>query len=421
MGKSEGETDRKLAYVSIGLSLVIGLTLGGVILFLELKTTREISTLRSKVHGLTQEIIVLRHNLRHLNSTVVALNVSESSREAQEEEEYEEEYTEYDDPNNDEDESYDDEENYNDNTPVPVSAPSKIASSSLTLSDNSKNDTRTKRESFYNLNLLAKNIISHNNHENSLKTRENFQSTLHSSAKISDERSIINVLENVSSDKKRRIEKHKSSYARNKPAIHSLSGTHQMQKLSSSKKQIQEKLLSSELKEDINRIYRHKRGESSTPIQYRYAQFVPDESHCRHDHIRHDHCKGNNRRYHPGKHLKDWELQMGTKSSFEMKDGILTVKNNPGLYFIYAQVFFYDERDVCGFYVLKNNDIIFQCKITSIHENSGNVHKRNSCYSGSLVHLKTGDQLKVLETEENRITDFEKSKSFFGLFKVADI
>lgn len=42
----------------------------------------------------------------------------------------------------------------------------------------------------------------------------------------------------------------------------------------------------------------------------------------------------------------------------------------------------------------------------------------NSCYTAGLMRIEPGDKLSIKETQGERFTIFESTRSFFGLFKV---
>lgn len=59
-----------------------------------------------------------------------------------------------------------------------------------------------------------------------------------------------------------------------------------------------------------------------------------------------------------------------------------------------------------------------QC--TTMTPSADRISKYNSCYTGSIVLIKEGEKLKVEALAPRNIT-FEHEKSFFGLYKIADI
>ncbi|KAL1123228.1 hypothetical protein AAG570_002315 [Ranatra chinensis] len=127
-------------------------------------------------------------------------------------------------------------------------------------------------------------------------------------------------------------------------------------------------------------------------------------------------------KHHSGK-VKDWMMTVWSsdfhpdpRAHFRMdRDGYVTIEE-PGVYYVYAQLFFASQQDVSGYQIFKNGEIAFQCTVTS----SGSHLKRNTCYTGGLLNLTTGDRLSVQEvtTYSERLMRFEKGMSFFGMFKV---
>lgn len=142
-------------------------------------------------------------------------------------------------------------------------------------------------------------------------------------------------------------------------------------------------------------------------------------------HIRPPHYHGNHRMYHPQGKFRDWSPahwveEYGMDSSYDMDhEGVLTVEQ-PGIYYIYSQIFYADNHDTCGYRIEVNGKALFQCSISSssFKHNLSDI-KKNSCYTGGLTKLEAGDIITLREVEGTRYTFFEHPKSFFGLFRIA--
>lgn len=46
------------------------------------------------------------------------------------------------------------------------------------------------------------------------------------------------------------------------------------------------------------------------------------------------------------------------------------------------------------------------------------VTKTNTCYTSGLIHLKSGDKIKIRDLGNHRTVMLEPSRSFFGLVKI---
>ncbi|XP_022196794.2 protein eiger [Nilaparvata lugens] len=147
------------------------------------------------------------------------------------------------------------------------------------------------------------------------------------------------------------------------------------------------------------------------------AHFGADETKCLNQHHLRHYCDINHRRYHPGGVIQDWNTIFSSSSALNMREGKLTV-NNAGLYFVYAQVFYSNAHDVNSFRIIHNEQSIMQC--TTYTNHNTNSAPRYSCFTGALAYLAEGDHLYVRDIEERRHTLFERTKTFFGLFKVGN-
>uniref|UniRef100_A0A1B6J6W8 THD domain-containing protein n=2 Tax=Homalodisca TaxID=139475 RepID=A0A1B6J6W8_9HEMI len=152
------------------------------------------------------------------------------------------------------------------------------------------------------------------------------------------------------------------------------------------------------------------------------AHFVGDTSHYNAN--LHPHYRGNDIMNHPHGFFKDfepaqWMTESGMLSSFTFNrtNGIFMVKE-PGIYFMYAQIFFTARHERSGFYIKKNGDNVAQCMTTS--HTSGSDVKRNTCFTAAIIHLHEHDKLSIREVDGSRFRDtsFKDSHSFFGLIQL---
>ncbi|KAG8321576.1 hypothetical protein J6590_044407 [Homalodisca vitripennis] len=127
---------------------------------------------------------------------------------------------------------------------------------------------------------------------------------------------------------------------------------------------------------------------------------------------------------HPHGFFKDfepaqWMTESGMLSSFAFNrtNGIFMVRE-PGIYFMYAQIFFTARHERSGFYIKKNGDNVAQCMTTS--HTSGSDVKRNTCFTAAIIHLHEHDKLSIREVDGSRFRDtsFKDSHSFFGLIQL---
>ncbi|XP_059480870.1 uncharacterized protein LOC132199844 [Neocloeon triangulifer] len=137
--------------------------------------------------------------------------------------------------------------------------------------------------------------------------------------------------------------------------------------------------------------------------------------------LAHPNYRGNGRLRHAGV-FTDWSSdsfmdELALDKYFGLKDGILTVKLG-GLYYFYSQIYYIEEHDNNGYNVYVNNVVRLQC-VTTTHSNT-NVVKVNTCYTGGVLHLRTGDTLFLRDIAGMRYSLFEPEKSFFGLFRFAN-
>jgi len=133
----------------------------------------------------------------------------------------------------------------------------------------------------------------------------------------------------------------------------------------------------------------------------------------------HVHYYGNNILYHPHGIFKDWVpsmwmVELNTYRHFPMySNGKLSIQM-PGIYLVYAQIYYVATHEKCGFHIKHNGDEVAQCMIMS----AGRAVKRNTCYTSVTLHLHKQDLLWISEVEGFRNTSFKSSHSFFGLIQL---
>ncbi|KAJ3622776.1 hypothetical protein MTP99_019056 [Tenebrio molitor] len=138
----------------------------------------------------------------------------------------------------------------------------------------------------------------------------------------------------------------------------------------------------------------------------------------------HDNFFGNGHLKHTQKTYIDWSQSswfrdLAMDRHFSLSNGALTMKES-GLYFIYAQIYYYDEHDINGFLVYKNNnDILLQC--TTMTHSVQNVTKGNTCFTAAAEYLNENDQIHLEDLSQGRGSIFEPGKSFFGVIKLGDV
>ncbi|XP_066256787.1 uncharacterized protein egr [Euwallacea similis] len=137
----------------------------------------------------------------------------------------------------------------------------------------------------------------------------------------------------------------------------------------------------------------------------------------------HDNFNGNGHLRHPHRTFVDWKPsrwveRSGMMTHFEFDRGYLTIKE-PGMYFVYAQIYYLDEHDSNGYRVLINNDMILQCTV-QMHSGVG-IQKGNTCYTAGVEYIAENDRISLEDIFGNHYTVFEQGRSFFGVVKLGDI
>ncbi|XP_025201888.1 protein eiger [Melanaphis sacchari] len=133
----------------------------------------------------------------------------------------------------------------------------------------------------------------------------------------------------------------------------------------------------------------------------------------------HPHYNGNGRLKHPDGDFRDWtqylwEMNLNSANYLTMKNGKVEVLK-PGLYFVYAQIYYSDKHDINGYYVMKNDVKVLGCTSTR-HQDT---QSSDSCYTGGLIYFNSKDNLSIRGLDSERFIILDPVKSFFGLFKIS--
>ncbi|KAL4131623.1 hypothetical protein QTP88_008912 [Uroleucon formosanum] len=147
------------------------------------------------------------------------------------------------------------------------------------------------------------------------------------------------------------------------------------------------------------------------------AHFTSDSS--KYSTKTHPHYNGNGRLRHPDGDFRDWtqhlwDINLNNANHFIMKNGKVEVLK-PGLYFVYAQIYYSDKHDINGYYVMKNDEKILGCTSTR-HQDT---QSSDSCYTGGLIYFSSKDNLSIRGLDSDRFIILDPVRSFFGLFRVS--
>ncbi|XP_003247539.2 protein eiger-like [Acyrthosiphon pisum] len=133
----------------------------------------------------------------------------------------------------------------------------------------------------------------------------------------------------------------------------------------------------------------------------------------------HQHYNGNGRLKHPDGDFRDWtqhwwDKNLNTSNHFIMKNGQVEIIK-PGLYFVYAQIYYSDTHDINGYYVMKNDEKILGCTSTRHQDTQAS----DSCYTAGLIYFNSKDNLSIRGLDTHRFIILDPVKSFFGLFRIS--
>uniref|UniRef100_H3D8U0 TNF superfamily member 13b n=1 Tax=Tetraodon nigroviridis TaxID=99883 RepID=H3D8U0_TETNG len=117
-----------------------------------------------------------------------------------------------------------------------------------------------------------------------------------------------------------------------------------------------------------------------------------------------------------------WQSGLKRGSALEA-DGDSILVREDGFYFVYSQVYYMDSTFAMGHVVIRrkrtvvgdeNPDVIlFRCI-----QNMNPTYPFNTCYTGGIVMLKSGDHLELLIPRSSAIVSLEEDSTFLGAVKL---
>ncbi|XP_073768118.1 tumor necrosis factor ligand superfamily member 13B isoform X4 [Danio rerio] len=118
-----------------------------------------------------------------------------------------------------------------------------------------------------------------------------------------------------------------------------------------------------------------------------------------------------------------WQVGLKRGSALEEEQGTILVKEE-GFFFIYSQVYYTDPTFAMGHIVIRikknvvgnesQHVVLFRC-IQSMNR----VNHYNTCYTGGVVKLDSGDKLDLLIPRANANISLEGDATFLGAIKLA--
>ncbi|XP_055380004.1 protein eiger [Condylostylus longicornis] len=99
-----------------------------------------------------------------------------------------------------------------------------------------------------------------------------------------------------------------------------------------------------------------------------------------------------------------------------VQNGIVTVQV-PGIYYIYAQIFYHNNKERNGYWIYHNGKPFIQCSLTIPNDN---IEKANTCYTSGVIYLIKGDTIHLKDMYKDHSAILGTSKSFFGLVRLGD-
>ncbi len=115
-----------------------------------------------------------------------------------------------------------------------------------------------------------------------------------------------------------------------------------------------------------------------------------------------------------------WAARMKADRAFvnlNSNEGRVTV-NEAGVYLVYAQVNYLDERDVNGFQVMKSDEKALAMCTTMTHTAHATT-KANTCFTQTVAFLEAGDVIYVRDLEQKRFSVVLPAHTFFGLVQLS--
>lgn len=149
------------------------------------------------------------------------------------------------------------------------------------------------------------------------------------------------------------------------------------------------------------------------------AHFVGDTARHRGTH----HYDDNGRLKHPTGEYADWTAspwvrELGLDHHFKLgQAGAHITVDTPGLYLVYAQVNYANDKDENGFWLYRNQHKELLCATAGA---SGQDVRANTCFTAGVLHLLQGDRLslKDLAGDRYRVLD-HPGRSFVGMVNLS--
>lgn len=118
-----------------------------------------------------------------------------------------------------------------------------------------------------------------------------------------------------------------------------------------------------------------------------------------------------------------WQVGLKRGSALDEKQGTILVKEE-GFFFIYSQVYYTDSTFAMGHLVIRikknvvgdesQHVVLFRC-IQSMNR----VNHFNTCYTGGIVKLDSGDRLELLIPRTHANISLDGDSTFLGAIKLA--
>ncbi|RXN13135.1 tumor necrosis factor ligand superfamily member 13B-like isoform X1 [Labeo rohita] len=118
-----------------------------------------------------------------------------------------------------------------------------------------------------------------------------------------------------------------------------------------------------------------------------------------------------------------WQVGLKRGSALEEEQGTILVKEE-GFFFIYSQVYYTDSTFAMGHIVIRikknvvgdesQHVVLFRC-IQSMNR----VNHFNTCYTGGVVKLDSGDRLELLIPRTHANISLDGDSTFLGAIKLA--
>ncbi|XP_032590673.1 protein eiger isoform X2 [Drosophila grimshawi] len=124
-----------------------------------------------------------------------------------------------------------------------------------------------------------------------------------------------------------------------------------------------------------------------------------------------------------GSYLGDMYVGHATASSdnpwqqhFSVHNGVLTV-NQPGLYYVYAQICYNNTHDENGFIIFHGHNAFLQC-LNTVPTNM--PHKVHTCHTSGLIQLQKHESIHLRDIHQDRVVTLRdaNNRSYFGIIKI---